>query len=69
MRVDCAQLYPAAVIRPISGEWHPHTPEQLDDEQLADWRAGRTAVYQPAACSRSQTSTNARPKVSNSLKR
>jgi hypothetical protein len=24
-------------------------PEQLDDEELADWRAGRNAVYQLAA--------------------
>jgi hypothetical protein len=37
------------VIHPIAGEWHPHMPEQLDDEELADWRAGRNAVYQPSA--------------------
>jgi hypothetical protein len=37
------------VIRPIPREWHPHMPEQLDDEELADWRAGRNAVYQLAA--------------------
>jgi hypothetical protein len=24
-------------------------PEQLDDEELADWRAGRNAVYELAA--------------------
>jgi hypothetical protein len=24
-------------------------PERLDDEELADWRAGCNAVYQPAA--------------------
>jgi hypothetical protein len=24
-------------------------PEQLDEEELADWRAGRNAVYQLAA--------------------
>jgi hypothetical protein len=24
-------------------------PEQLDDKELADWRAGRNAVYQLAA--------------------
>jgi hypothetical protein len=24
-------------------------PAQLDEEELADWRAGRTAVYQLAA--------------------
>jgi hypothetical protein len=24
-------------------------PAQLDDEELADWRAGRNAVYQLAA--------------------
>jgi hypothetical protein len=36
------------VIRPVPGEWHPRTPEQLDEEELADWRAGRNAVYQLA---------------------
>jgi hypothetical protein len=46
---DCCQLDPAAVIRPVLGEWHPHMPKHLDDEELADWRAGRNAVYQLAA--------------------
>jgi hypothetical protein len=49
MRVDCGQLDPGAVIRPIRGEWHPHMPERLDEEELADWRAGRNAVCQLAA--------------------
>jgi hypothetical protein len=49
MRVDCGELDPGAVIRPVPGEWHPRMPEQLDDEELADWRAGRDAVYQLAA--------------------
>jgi hypothetical protein len=49
MRVDCGQLDPGAVIRPEPGEWHPRMPERLDDEELADWRAGRNAVYQLAA--------------------
>ena len=49
MRVDCGQLDPGAVIRPEPGEWQPHMPAQLDDEELADWRAGRAAVYQLAA--------------------
>jgi hypothetical protein len=49
MRVDCGQLDPGAVIRPVPGEWHPRMPEQLDEEELADWRAGRNAVYQLAA--------------------
>ena len=49
MRVDCGQLDPGAVIRPAPGEWHPRIPERLDDEELADWRAGRNAVYQLAA--------------------
>jgi hypothetical protein len=48
MRVDCGQLDPGAVIRPIRGEWHPRMPESLDEEELADWRAGRNAVYQLA---------------------
>jgi len=49
MRIDCSQLGPDAVIRPIRGEWHPCMPERLDEEELADWRAGRDAVYQLAA--------------------
>ena len=49
MRVDCGQLDPGAVIRPVPGEWHPRMPECLDEEELADWRAGRNAVYQLAA--------------------
>ncbi len=49
MRVDCGQLDPGAVIRQVSGEWHPRMPERLDGEELADWRAGRNVVYQLAA--------------------
>ena len=49
MRVDCSQLDPDAVIQPEPGEWHPRMPAQLDEEELADWRAGRSAVYQLAA--------------------
>jgi hypothetical protein len=37
------------VIRSVPGEWHPHIPEHLDQEELADWRAGRSAIYQLAA--------------------
>jgi hypothetical protein len=49
MRIDCGQLHPGAVIRSEPGEWHPRMPERLDEEELADWRAGRNAVYQLAA--------------------
>jgi hypothetical protein len=49
MRVNCGELDPGAVIRDVPGEWHPHMPEYLDEEELADWRAGRNAVYQLAA--------------------
>ena len=49
MRVDCGRLDPGAVIRPDPGEWHPRMPERLDEEELADWRTGRHAVYQLAA--------------------
>ena len=49
MRVDCGQLDPDAVIRPEPGERHPRMPERLDEEELADWRAGRNAIYQLAA--------------------
>ena len=49
IRVDCGQLDPRGVIRPIRGEWHPHMPDRLDENELADWRVGRDAVYQLAA--------------------
>jgi hypothetical protein len=48
-RIACGQLDPGAVIRPELGEWHPRMPERLDDEELADWRTGRNAVYLLAA--------------------
>ena len=35
MRVDCGELDPGAVIRPVAGEWHPRMPEQLGEEELA----------------------------------
>jgi hypothetical protein len=49
MRIDCSQLEPGTVIGPVPGEWSPHMPAQLDEEELADWRAGRAAIYQLAA--------------------
>jgi hypothetical protein len=49
MRVDCGQLDPGTIIWPIPGEWHPHIPERLDQEELAAWRAGRNAIYRLAA--------------------
>jgi hypothetical protein len=49
MRVDCGRLDPGVVIRAAAGEWHPRMPDRLDEEELADWHAGRDAVYQLAA--------------------
>ena len=49
MRVDCGRLDPDTVIRPAGGEWQPHMPSRLDEDELADWRAGRNAIYQLAA--------------------
>ena len=49
MRIDCGRLDPGIVIRADLGEWHPCTPGRLDEEELADWRAGRDAIYQLAA--------------------
>ena len=37
------------MIRPVAGEWHPRMPDRLDEEELAEGRAGRDAVYQLAA--------------------
>jgi hypothetical protein len=48
-RVDCGRLDPGVVIRPELGEWHPCMPDRLDEEELADWRAGHDAIYQLAA--------------------
>ena len=36
------------MIWPVAGEWHPRMPERLDEEELADWRSGRNAVYRLA---------------------
>jgi hypothetical protein len=33
--------HPGAVIRPELGEWHPHMPERLDEDRLADRRRPR----------------------------
>jgi hypothetical protein len=49
MRINCGELDPGAVIRPVLSEWQPRMPDRLDEEELADWRAGRNAVYQLAA--------------------
>ena len=49
MRIDCGEIDPNAVIRPALGKWRPHLPERLDEEEFADWLAGRNAVYQIAA--------------------
>ena len=49
MCINCGELDPAAVIRPDPGEWHPRMPDRLDENELADWRAGRNAVYQLVA--------------------
>ena len=48
MRVDCAQLDPSAVIRPVPGEWHPRIPERLDEAELVEWRAGSERESRPA---------------------
>jgi hypothetical protein len=38
----CGRLNPGAVMRrPDPGEWRPRMPERLDEEELADWRAGQ----------------------------
>src|SRR5207302_6063222 len=40
MRVDCGQLDPGAVIRPVPGEWHPRMPERLDEEEACGLALG-----------------------------
>ncbi len=41
MRVDCGQLDPGAVIRPVPGEWHPLCPSASTKTSL---RTGRRAA-------------------------
>jgi hypothetical protein len=60
IRVDCGEFDPGAVIQAISGEWHPRMPERLDEGELADWRAGRNAVYQLAALAMARVSRRRR---------
>jgi len=31
MRIDCGDLDPGAVIRPVAGEWHHYLPACLDE--------------------------------------
>jgi hypothetical protein len=42
MRADYGRLDPGAVINPDPDEWHPRTPERLDEEELADWAPAAT---------------------------
>jgi hypothetical protein len=49
MRVDCGRLDPSAVICADFGECYPCAPERLDEEEHADWRAGRDAINQLGA--------------------
>jgi hypothetical protein len=45
-----AALAVSCVSRPLWASARlSHMPAQLDDEELADWRAGRAAVYQLTA--------------------
>ena len=46
MRVDCGQLDPGALIRPVPGEWHPRMPRWFDEEELADRQAGRNVMME-----------------------
>jgi hypothetical protein len=46
MRVDCGQLDPGAVIRPVPGEWQPRMPGHMgarDPLFYADQRSGLPA--------------------------
>ena len=49
MRLDCAQLQPGAVVSPAPISWEPQMPPRLEHEELADFRAGRDAIYLMAA--------------------
>ena len=46
---DDGSLAQKTRFEPVAGEWQPRMPEHLDEEELADWRAGCNAVYQLAA--------------------
>jgi len=61
MRVDCGQLDPGAVIRPVRGERHPQMPESLQMYPISIQptataakgrrRSGRRAVHRPSPAS------------------
>jgi hypothetical protein len=42
MRVDCGQLDPGAVIRPVPEEWHPRMPARASTKR--SWRTGAPAA-------------------------
>jgi hypothetical protein len=42
MRVDCGQLVPGTVIRPVPGEWELEMPKRLNKEELAASAPGAT---------------------------
>ena len=49
LRVDCGPARARHGDPAGARRMAPRMPERLDDEELADWRAGRDAVYQLAA--------------------
>jgi hypothetical protein len=61
MRVDCGQLDPGAVIRPVPEEWHPRVPQRLDEEELADWRAGHQGANRGANSRPGHVQSGTRP--------
>jgi hypothetical protein len=45
---DCMRFHCEIKASDVDGEWQPRMSERLDEEELADWPAGRNAVYQLA---------------------
>jgi hypothetical protein len=49
MRVDCGEIDPCVVIRPVRGEWHPHTPERSRRREACRLTCWPQCAYQLAA--------------------
>src|ERR1700750_548696 len=47
MRIDCSELDPRAVIRPVPGEWQPHMPAQLDEVRVYTVTGVSHAPFRP----------------------
>ncbi len=55
LRVDCGQLAPGAVIRPMPGEWHPRMPKPSTTRSLPTGAPAATRKPRPRVGSQSHS--------------